>query len=196
MLHRDRMQNFHAFPQETHVDRRDPMLSKLVVFVSLFSLSAAGMVMSAATPKSSAARGSCCAGCPLCGEDCTCSCASGCLCCAGGACVCEACTCPCCSSSSSAKSLVKISARSLMSSCSPSGTCCSATKALFELTTSDEAVLQVADASRPLNLSGGCCSGCSTCGDACDCACPADCGCCSDGGCSCDNCSCPCCAAK
>lgn len=172
------------------------MVSRLVLFVSLFSLSAAGMVMSAATPSRSTAAGSCCAGCPLCGDDCACQCASGCQCCSGGACTCDDCACPCCSASA-ATSASKSRVCSVKSGCSQSGKCCSVAASLFELSTTSDVVESLfADASRPVNLAGGCCDGCPLCGDDCTCDCPVGCACCTGGGCICDDCRCPCCAAK
>ena len=47
------------------------MLTKLVLIVSLISLSTAGIVMSAATPRAKPAQfDSCCAPCPHCAEVC------------------------------------------------------------------------------------------------------------------------------
>lgn len=59
------------------------MLSKLVLFVSVFSLSAVGMVMSAAPSKPTAAADSCCVGCPACATACDGACE---------VCHCEGCT--------------------------------------------------------------------------------------------------------
>src|SRR5262249_28905313 len=148
---------------------------KLALFASMTTVSAVGLLISAAGPTSlGQTASSCCAGCALCGNVCRCDCPAGCQCCSGGACLCDDCVCPCCTSTASVKTASTKSCCAAKTVATKSGL-----KSIPWVRTAvaDDA-LAVADATRALNATAGCCSGCELCGETCVCNCAAGCHCC------------------
>lgn len=151
---------------------KETLMSKLMVYLVLSSLSIVGLTMSTAASTATKAGGCASGCCALCA-----GCAAGCDCCTTGVCVCDDCSCACCQANAAMGTIAKKAACSHGCSLKTSKT---------------DALLAATGAT----VGGKSANSTKTCCDVAGCACADGCLCCQDGPCVCKTCDCACCATK